>query len=191
MSHKKSSSIKLKRWRENTKKKKGLSAFLCPGWQQHEAHRRSTPMGERWLERSDEIPRGNARGVIHQNQPPLAGLCAPLTSPTPFCLFLSLSRGVTRWQGVARGQELSLYSEETSLCPNYDPFTQRWLLAFWSWPTDCLLIVISRSSTFFFLLSLSLSIRPRRLSALRSLFGKYLQSSSNKSSLSRGVSIWV
>lgn len=97
MSHKKSSSIKLKRWRENTKKKKkGLSAFLCPGWQQHEAHRRSTPMGERWLERSDEIPRGNARGVIHQNQPPLAGLCY-LTNP-----LLSISLFVT-WRDKMTG----------------------------------------------------------------------------------------
>lgn len=146
------------------KNKKGLSAFLCPGWQQHQAHRRSTPMGERWLERSDEIPWGNVRGVIHQNQPPLAGLRSSYLT-NPFCLFLSLSRGVTRWQGVARGQELSLYSEETSLCPNYDPFTQRWLLAFWSWLIDHLLIVISRSSTFSFFLSFSLS-----LLALVSLF---------------------
>lgn len=172
------------------KNKKGLSAFLCPGWQQHQAHRRSTPMGERWLERSDEIPWGNVRGVIHQNQPPLAGLRSSyLTNPLlSISLFVTWRDKMTGCRERAGIKPLFRRNEPVSeLRPIHPTMTASFLILAHRPPINCNKPFFDFLLFFFFL---SLSSRPR-LSVLRSLLGKYLQSSSNKSSLSRGVSIWV
>lgn len=150
-------------------------------------------MGERWLERSNEIPRGNARGVIHQNQPSLAGLSSYLTNPLlSISLFVTWRDKMTGCRERAGIKPLFRRNEPVSeLRPIHPTMTASFLILAHRPPINCnkpffdfLLF------SFSFSLSVSLFSRPR-LSVLRSLLGKYLQLSSNKSSLSRGVSIWV